>query len=72
MSQLLGCLEHLETGALSKVSSFWGKENNHRRINLWSRADDGARTFVSGQKFLYSNCPVNWYIVVKKKPTAWC
>jgi len=39
MSQLLGCLEHLQKGALSMVTSVWGKENNHRVINQWSRAD---------------------------------
>ena len=30
MSQLLGCLEHLQKGALSMVTSVWGTENNHR------------------------------------------
>jgi len=30
MSQLLGRLEHLQTGALSMVTSVWGTENNHR------------------------------------------
>jgi len=46
MSQLLGCLEHLQTGALSVVTSVWRTENNHRGINQGSRADDGARTLV--------------------------
>jgi len=30
MSQLLGCLEHLQRGALSMVTSVWGAGNNHR------------------------------------------
>ena len=34
MSQLLGCLEHLQTGALSMVTSVWGTENNHRGIRV--------------------------------------
>ena len=46
MTQLLGCLEHLQTGALSMVTSVWGTENNHGGINQGSRADDGARTLV--------------------------
>jgi hypothetical protein len=33
MSQLLRCIEHLQTGALSMVTSVWGTENNHRGIN---------------------------------------
>jgi len=40
MSQLLGCLEHLQRGTLSMVTSVWGTENNHRGINQGSRADD--------------------------------
>jgi len=40
MSQLLGCLEHLQRGALSMVTSVWGTENNHRGINQGSRAGD--------------------------------
>ena len=40
MSQLLGCLEHLQRGALSMVTSVWGTENNHRGINQGSGADD--------------------------------
>jgi len=40
MSQLLGCLAHLQRGALSMVTSVWGIENNHRGINLGRRADD--------------------------------
>jgi len=40
MSQLLGCLEHLQRGALSMVTSVWGTENNHRGINQASRTDD--------------------------------
>jgi hypothetical protein len=40
MSQLLGCLEHVQRGALSMVTSVWRTENNHRRINQGSRADD--------------------------------
>jgi hypothetical protein len=40
MSQLLGCLEHLQKGTLSMVTSVWGAENNHRGINQGSRADD--------------------------------
>ena len=47
MSQLHGCLEHLQTGALSMVTSVWGTENSQRGINQGSRADDGARTLVS-------------------------
>ena len=57
MSQLLGCLEHLQTGALSMVTSVWGTENNHRGINQGSRADDGARTLVFGLKFLVQQLP---------------
>ena len=52
MSQLLGCLEHLQTGALSIVTSVWGTENNHRGIYQGSRVDDGARTLVFGLKIL--------------------
>ena len=48
MSQLLGCLEHLQTGTLSIVTSVWATGNNHRAINQESRADDGARTLVFG------------------------
>jgi len=51
MSQLLGCLEHLQTGALSMVTSVWGTENNH------SRADDGARTLVFRLKILVQQLP---------------
>jgi len=40
MSQLLRCLEHLQRGALSMVTSVWGTENNHRVINQGSRVDD--------------------------------
>jgi len=47
MSQLLGCLELLQTGALSMVTSVWGTENNHSRINQGNRADDGARTDIN-------------------------
>ena len=57
MSQLLGCLEHLQTGALSMVTSVWGTENNHRGLNQGSRADDGARTFVFGLKILVHQLP---------------
>ena len=57
MSQLLGCLEHLQTGALSLVTSVSGKENNHRGINQGSRADDGARTLVFGLKILVQQLP---------------
>jgi len=39
MSELLGCLEHLQRGALLMVTSVWGTENNHREINQGSRAD---------------------------------
>ena len=52
MSQLLGCLEHLQIGALSMVTSVWETENNHRGINQGSRADDRARTLVFGLKVL--------------------
>jgi len=37
MSQLLGCLEHLQRGALSMVTSVWGTGNNHREINQGSK-----------------------------------
>jgi len=57
MSQLLGCLEHLQTGALSMVTSVWGMENNHRGINQGSRADDAARTLVFGLKILVQQLP---------------
>jgi len=57
MSQLLGCLEHLQTGALSIVSTVWGTENNHMTINQWSREDDGARTFVFGLNILVQQLP---------------
>jgi hypothetical protein len=40
MSHLLGCLEHLQRGTLSMVTSVWGTEYNHRVINQGSRADD--------------------------------
>ena len=40
MSQLLGCIEHLQRGALSMVTSVLGTENNHRGTNQGSRADD--------------------------------
>jgi len=57
MSQLLGCLEHLQTAALSMVTSVWGIENNHRGINQGIRADDGARTLVFGLKSLVQQLP---------------
>jgi len=57
MSQLLGCLEHLQTSALSMVTSVCGTENNHRGINQGSRADDGARTLVFGLKILVQQLP---------------
>jgi len=57
MSQLLGCLEHLQTGALSMVTSVWGTENNHRGINQGSWADDGARTLFFGLKILVQQLP---------------
>jgi len=57
MSELLGCLEHLQTGALSIVTSVWGTENNRRGINQGSRADDGARTLVFGLKILVQQLP---------------
>ena len=57
VSQLLGCLEHLQIGALSMVTSVWGTENNHRGISQGSRADDGARTLVFGQKILVQQLP---------------
>jgi len=50
MSQLLGCLEHLQTSALSMVTSAWGTEYNNRGVNQGSRVDDGARTLVFGIK----------------------
>ena len=53
MSQLLGCLEHLQTGALS----VWGTENNHRGINQGIKADDGARTLVFGLKIHVQQLP---------------
>ena len=52
MPQLLGCLEHLQTGALSMITLVWGTENNHSGINQESRADDGARILVFGLKIL--------------------
>ena len=57
MSQLLGCLEHLQRGALSMVTSVWGTENNHRGTNQGSRADDWARTLVFGLKILLQQLP---------------
>ena len=57
MSQLLGYLEHFQTGALSMVTSVWGTENNHRWINQGSRAVDGARTLVFGLKILVQKLP---------------
>ena len=57
MSQLPGRLEHLQTGAISMVTSVWGTENNHRGINQGSRADDGARTLVFGLKILEQQLP---------------
>jgi len=57
MSQLFGCLEHLQTGTLSMVTSVWGTENNHRGINQGSRADDGAHTLVFGLKILVQKLP---------------
>jgi len=50
MSQQLGSLEYLQTGALSMVTSVWGIENNDSGINQGSGADDGARTLVFGLK----------------------
>ena len=57
MSQLLGCLEHLQTGALTMVTSVWGTKNNDRGINQGSRADDGACTLVFGLKILVQQLP---------------
>jgi len=57
MSQLFGCLQHLQTGAISLVTSVWGTENNHRGINQGSRADDGAYTLVLGLKILVHQLP---------------
>jgi len=57
MSQLLGCLELLQTGALSMVTTVWGIENNHRGINQGSQADDGAHTLVFGLKILVQQLP---------------
>jgi len=57
MSRLLGCLEHLQTGALSIDSTVWGTENNHITINQCCRADDGARTFVFGLNILVQELP---------------
>jgi len=57
MSQLLGYLEHLQTDALSMVTSVWQTENNHKRINHGSRADDGARTLVFGLKIRVQQLP---------------
>jgi len=57
MSELLGCLEHLQTGAFSMVTSVWGTENNHRGINQGSWADDGARTLVFGLEILVHQLP---------------
>ena len=57
MSQLLGFLEHLQTGILSMVTSVWGTENNHTGINQGSRADDGAHTLVFGLKILVQQLP---------------
>jgi len=34
------------------VTSVWGTENNHRRINQGSRVDDGAHTLVFRLKIL--------------------
>jgi len=57
MSQMLGCIEHLQAGALSMVTLVWGTENNHRGINQESRADDGAYTLVLGLKILVQQLP---------------
>ena len=57
MSQLLGCLEHLQIGALSMVTSVWGTENNPRGINQGIRADYGARTLVFGLTILVQQLP---------------
>ena len=57
IAQLLGCLEHLQIGALSMVTSVWGIENNHRGINQGSRVDDGARTLVFGLKIIVQQLP---------------
>jgi len=57
MSQLLGCLEHLQTGALSMITSVWRKENNHRGINQGIREDDGARKLVFVLKILVQQLP---------------
>jgi len=57
MSQLLGCLEHLQRGALSMVTSVWRTENNHKVISQGSRADDWARTLVFGLKIRVQQLP---------------
>jgi len=57
MSQPLGCLEHLQTGALSMVTSVWGIGNNHKGINQRSSVDDGACTLVFGLKILVQQLP---------------
>ena len=57
MSQLLGCLQHLQTGVLSMVTSVWGTENNYRGINQGSREDGGARPLVFGVKILVQQLP---------------
>jgi len=42
MSQLLGCLEHLQRCTLSMVTSVWGTGNDHRGINQGSRAKNSC------------------------------
>ena len=39
------------------VTSIWGTKTNHRGIIQGSRADDGARTHVFGQKILVQKLP---------------
>jgi len=59
MSQLLGCVEHLQTGALSVVTSVWRTENYNRGIDQGSRADDGVRTLVFELKILVQQLQAN-------------
>ena len=42
MSQKFGCLENLQTGTLSMVTSVWGTKNIHRGIYQGCRANGGA------------------------------
>ena len=51
-SQLLGCLEHLQTGALQLKLQFGEQKIITGGINQGSRADDGERTLVFGLKIL--------------------